>query len=477
MENIVEESKEVEEGKDVLEIEESMLALPSNKDVAPIRETPPEAGTSKAMEMPEVNARKVVKVEKAMNIPELGARKVEEIAEGGASKAVEIPEGGADNVVEILESVASQAVKIPEGGANNVVEIPEISTGKVVDGVVMIDKKRMDATEIPSTTEAPAPIRSLSPSIAQRMCANQVIGTLAAALKELLENSLDAGATSIHLRLKEYGMDEIEVLDNGHGSHTTSKLVKFEDLDSVSTFGFRGEALHSLCQLCNGICITTMHSSSSTAHQLEYDAIGSLISKKPCLGLVGTKVVLQKIFAVLPVRQKVFVTNHKQEYSKALHLIHAYCLVAENVRVRVSHQASSRKKADILIQTQGGDMFENMILVFGSNIVKDLVQVPSLATQPNEKPGTPKFLVKGYVSSCSHGCGRSAPDKQFFFLNGRPCELPKVQKLVNMVYRQYNKKQYPVVVMNVITQASGNVDFNLDPDKRKVVLKGEGHLT
>ena len=93
-----------------------------------------------------------------------------------------------------------------------------------------------------------------------KICSGQVVVTLATAVKELVENSLDAGATNIEVRIKNWGADSLEVIDNGVGvlpqnfaglalKHHTSKLTTFDDLPGVETFGFRGEALSSLCAL------------------------------------------------------------------------------------------------------------------------------------------------------------------------------------------------------------------------------------
>ena len=102
----------------------------------------------------------------------------------------------------------------------------------------------------------------------KRICSGQVIVDLATAVKELVENSLDSGANTIEIRLKEMGAESIEVSDNGSGideenyesvglKHFTSKLTQFTDLESLESFGFRGEALNALCEISEQVSITT----------------------------------------------------------------------------------------------------------------------------------------------------------------------------------------------------------------------------
>ena len=107
-------------------------------------------------------------------------------------------------------------------------------------------------------------IQAIDKAVVHRICSGQVILDLATAVKELLENSLDAGATSIEVRLKDHGAELIEVADNGRGvapadhealtlKYHTSKLATFEDLHDLASFGFRGEALSSLCAVARGV--------------------------------------------------------------------------------------------------------------------------------------------------------------------------------------------------------------------------------
>lgn len=128
-------------------------------------------------------------------------------------------------------------------------------------------------------------IKSIDTESIHRICSSQVIVDLGSALKELVENSLDAGATSIEIKLRNMGADLIEVSDNAKGidpvdydsiaqKHHTSKLRDFEDLEGISSFGFRGEALNALCELSKGFTICTKRAEDSTGKLLKFDKFG-----------------------------------------------------------------------------------------------------------------------------------------------------------------------------------------------------------
>lgn len=95
----------------------------------------------------------------------------------------------------------------------------------------------------------------------------------------------------------------------------------------------------------------------------------------------------------------------------------------------------------------------------GTNVIPDMLQ-----SWP--------FKFEGFISTCAHGQGRSCADRQYYFINGRPCDPSKVSKLVNEVYHSYNRNQYPTVVLNITTQSS-EIDINVTPDKRQLMVANE----
>ncbi|BES91928.1 DNA mismatch repair protein [Nesidiocoris tenuis] len=335
-------------------------------------------------------------------------------------------------------------------------------------------------------------IKAIDKTTVHRICSGQVVLSLAIAVKELVENAIDAGATCVEVKLKEYGSEMIEVCDNGAGVHPdnfegltlkyhTSKLREFSDLVGVETFGFRGEALSSLCALSN-VSISTKHSSQDCGANLTFDHNGHIVKTLPLARQVGTSVSLANIFCTLPVRLKEFQRNIKKEFNKMLQILYAYCLVSTGIRITCVNQTKKGGRS-IVLATQGNiTVKENISCVFGSKQLTGLVELqktlPSPETMEELNIGVEEcsiFELEGLISSCSHGSGRSAPDRQYYFINSRPCDPSKVSKAVNDVYHKYNVHQYPFIFMNIkVTKES--VDVNVTPDKRQIFINQEKAL-
>uniref|UniRef100_A0A2A4JKV4 MutL C-terminal dimerisation domain-containing protein n=1 Tax=Heliothis virescens TaxID=7102 RepID=A0A2A4JKV4_HELVI len=378
-------------------------------------------------------------------------------------------------------------------------------------------------------------IKPIATDTVHKICSGQVVVSLAVAVKELVENSLDAGATTIDIRFKNYGIDLIEVSDNGTGvtednfaaltlKYHTSKLSEYSDLLGVSSFGFRGEALSSLCSLAN-LTITTRHKDCEYATKLEYDHKGNITKQSPCSRQVGTTVTLTNLFSSLPVRQKEFHKNAKREFNKITQLLYAYCLISVGVKITCSNQTSSNSKS-VVVATQGTSSYkDNIASVFGVKQLQTLLEIkPEYVTNikdnifkglsgevqennetadiedieidlsedsndadksdatnsditASQKSQGHKNVIKpieftGFISSCAHGSGRSSTDRQFYYINSRPCEPTKIIKVINEIYRQYNSNQYPFVFLNVDMERTA-VDVNVTPDKRKIFLTKE----
>ncbi|GIY39175.1 mismatch repair endonuclease PMS2 [Caerostris extrusa] len=335
-------------------------------------------------------------------------------------------------------------------------------------------------------------IKPIDRSSVHKICSGQVVLTLAVAVKELVENSIDAGATTIEIKLEDYGSKSIEVSDNGKGvkacdfqsltlKHHTSKIEDFSDVPFVSTFGFRGEALSSLCALSD-LEITTRHSESEVGSTLSFDHNGALIKNIPSHRQIGTTVTIKSIFHTFPVRHKEFLRNLRKKYFKMVQLLTAYCLISVNKRITCSNISVKGKKTIVLSTNNSQCLKDNVISVFGDKQMKSLMEIlqhsPSKAVLdeyflPDSAAETSKtFKLEGFISNSTHGEGRSSSDRQFYFINGRPCDLPKVSKLINEVYHLFNKNQYPFVFLNVILN-EGCADVNVTPDKRQIFIPDE----
>ncbi|XP_020236909.1 DNA mismatch repair protein PMS1 [Cajanus cajan] len=317
-------------------------------------------------------------------------------------------------------------------------------------------------------------IKPISKGIVHRICAGQVILDLSSAVKELVENSLDAGATSIEISLKDFGEQWFQVIDNGCGispnnfkvlalKHHTSKLAEFHDLQSLTTFGFRGEALSSLCALGN-LTVETRTVSEPVATHLTFDNSGVLVAERKTARQIGTTVMVKKLFFNLPVRSKEFSRNIRREYGKLVSLLNAYALIAKGVRF-VCTNTTGKNVRSVVLKTQGsGSLKDNVITVLGMNTFSCLEPV-TLSISDSCK-------VEGFLSKSGQGNGRNLGDRQYFFVNGRPVDMPKVSKLVNELYKSANSKQYPIAVLN-FTVPTRAYDVNVTPDKRKIFFSEE----
>ncbi|KAH8246603.1 hypothetical protein KR038_010113 [Drosophila bunnanda] len=370
-----------------------------------------------------------------------------------------------------------------------------------------------DNSDIPKpTTAASGQIKAIAKETVHKICSGQVVLSLAVAVKELVENSIDAGATLVEIKLKDQGLQGVEVSDNGSGveeanlegmtaKYHTSKIREFVDLLGVETFGFRGEALSSLCALSDMV-IQTRHKSTEVGIKVDLDHEGKFKKRSPCARGVGTTVTLSNLFATLPVRRRDFTRNIKKEFTKMCQILQAYCLVTKGVRILCSNQTPKGVKT-VVLQTHGSqDVLANISAIFGARQTSELVPLKSpfeqgqlseaglradlnasvdaadtttctqFTSEDVERLNQADFQLEGYISSCRHGAGRSSRDRQFFFVNARPCDPKNIAKVMNEMYHRYNVQQQPFIYLNIVTSRS-DVDVNLTPDKRQLLINNE----
>lgn len=265
--------------------------------------------------------------------------------------------------------------------------------------------------------------------------------------------------------------------------HHTSKLVSFEDLAHVATFGFRGEALSSLCTVAHVSLHTATASDAPMGTVLELGHDGSLVSsdrrvarqvRRPApLTQRGTTVTLTHFMEPLPVRRRELEKHIKREYGKAHAMLQAYALIAQGVRwaSSVTH-ADGRRVSQLVVRSSSGPRYlqANVAAIFGARA--------SAALEPFEVDisieGTAARLC-GLLSRPAPGCGRSSGDRQYFYINGRPWDSPKLAQVCNQVYRAYNATQYPCVMANLLIDTQ-TYDVNVSPDKRTLYLHEEAEL-
>ena len=327
---------------------------------------------------------------------------------------------------------------------------------------------------------AALPIRPIAKEHVHRICSGQVVLDLAGAVKELVENALVAGASNVEIRLKDHGAESVEVVDNGSGvnpehyaaltqKYATSKIRAFDDLERLRSFGFRGEALSSLCAMCDSVVITTRTEDQDAGARLTYDRRGEIVSREIAARSRGVTVALRGIFAPLPVRHAEFRRHLKREYGKLLTALQAYALVASGVRFIVSHQGSGKhaQRSAVIHTTGDGGLAGNLASVFGAAAIASTLAVD------RDLPGGVGCALRGFVSRPGRGCGRGAGDRQFFFVNGRPVDLPRFGKILNETFRAYAPSGgFPTAILDFRLPENA-YDINVTPDKRKVLLHDE----
>ncbi|KAK4099648.1 DNA mismatch repair protein MutL [Parathielavia hyrcaniae] len=342
-----------------------------------------------------------------------------------------------------------------------------------------------------------ATIKAIESSTVHQIQSGQVIVDLCSVAKELVENSVDAGATAIEVRFKNQGLNCIEVQDNGSGiaphnyesialKHYTSKLSSYDDLSELQTFGFRGEALSSLCALSRFSVVTCTQQEAPRASRLEFETSGKLKSASVVSGQRGTAVIVENLFHNLPVRRRELERNIKREWGKVINLLNQYACVQTGVKFTVSQQPTKGKRM-ILFSTKGNATTrENIINVFGVKTMSALITmdlkldlIPTAAPLSKGKApadgSTTEISVVGHVSRPAHGEGRQTPDRQMFYVNGRPCGLPQFAKVFNEVYRSYNASQSPFIFADI--QLDTHLyDVNVSPDKRTILLHDQGQM-
>ncbi|KAG8688469.1 hypothetical protein FRC11_005408, partial [Ceratobasidium sp. 423] len=365
-------------------------------------------------------------------------------------------------------------------------------------------------------------IKSIDKESVHRITSGQVVVDLATAVKELVENSLDAGASKV--RFKDQGLTSFEVIDDGTGiekanyaavarKHHTSKISQLSDLLSVQTFGFRGEALASLCALCERVTITTATAEEAPMGTvLQFARSGELEnSSKKVARQRGTTVLVEKLFAPLPVRRRELERMIKRDFSRALQLLQAYALIPSvggiwlgstraprGVRLTASNQTGKGPRQN---QVQSAPLAQpdatvdlvqrlraNVSQVWGPKTLEHFVPLELDFTVPPEKSilkkigkkgeGTSDELqvrVRGLISKFAHMSGRLTSERQFFYLNGRPFEPKQIQKAFNEIYKSFNSTQMPMIIADF--QLPGDTfDINVSPDKRMIMLHNEGGL-
>jgi DNA mismatch repair protein PMS2 len=266
--------------------------------------------------------------------------------------------------------------------------------------------------------------------------------------------------------------------------HHTSKLSTYNDLESLQTFGFRGEALSSLCALSTFHIVTAREEDAPKGTRLDFEISGKLRGTQVTASQKGTTAIVEKLFNNLPVRRRELEKNIKREYGKVLGLLHAYACISTGVKFRVHNQMPKAKSSQVFHTNANLTTKENIANVYGAKTLTALIPLDlELEFEPsrtqrlsaNEDRSGRKIVVKGHISRPVFGEGRQTPDRQMFFVNTRPCGLPQIVKAFNEVYKSFNVSQSPFIFADFKMDTNA-YDVNVSPDKRTIALHDAGPL-
>ncbi len=313
-----------------------------------------------------------------------------------------------------------------------------------------------------------APVRVLPEDVSNKIAAGEVVERPASVVKELVENALDAHATRIVVRLVGAGRRLIEVVDNGHGMseqnallaierHATSKIRKADDLESVLSMGFRGEALPSIAAVSQ-FELVTRRAKDDHATRIRVD--GGILRDVGQVGApAGTRVTVNRLYFNTPVRAK-FLKGVTTELSHAIDAVQRHALAREGVGFQLYH--NEKLLFDV---PQSASVRERIVMVWSMAFVRGLVPLDA------ERGG---FRFRGYIGL--PGLTRSARSHQLFYLNQRPIVNRSLQYGFQDAYRGLvTVGRYPVGVVLLETHPR-LVDVNIHPSKREVRFRDERAL-
>ncbi|RUS90912.1 hypothetical protein EGW08_001309 [Elysia chlorotica] len=320
--------------------------------------------------------------------------------------------------------------------------------------------------------EAPV-IKRLDEVVVNRIAAGEVIQRPANALKEMMENSLDAGATNIQVTVKQGGLKMLQIQDNGCGIRkedmeivcerfTTSKLRQFEDLNSISTYGFRGEALASISHVAH-VTITTRTASSKCAFRGLYSDGKLKEPVKPCAGNVGTQICAEDLFYNVATRRKAL-RSPAEEHAKVVDVVSKYSI--HNCKVGFTLKKQGEGMADVRTPPDS-TYVDNIRAIYGVSVSRELLEV-------EHEDNSLGFKMKGLVTNANYSVKKSI---FLLFINHRLVDSASLRKALETVYQAYLPKgTHPFVYMSLEISPQ-NIDVNVHPTKHEVHFLHEDAIT
>lgn len=276
----------------------------------------------------------------------------------------------------------------------------------------------------------PNEIKKLDLEVVNRIAAGEIIQRPCNALKEMIENSLDAKSSLIQISVKAGGLKLLQIQDNGTGIRkddmpivaerfTTSKLEKFEDLNGISTFGFRGEALASISHVAH-LTIQTKTRSEKCAYKASYEDGKFKSAPKPCAGNQGTTITVEDLFYNMPQRKQAL-KSPAEEFTKVSEVVSKYAVHNAHVGFTLKKVGESSFAIKTPVKSTTN---ENIKIIYGNQIAKDLLPLEL-------DDSVHRFKVNGFITSLNY---QSKGRTNLLFINHRLVESMLLKAAIDSVY-------------------------------------------
>lgn len=308
-------------------------------------------------------------------------------------------------------------------------------------------------------------IKRLDETVVNRIAAGEVIQRPVNGIKEMVENCLDAGSTQIQVTVREGGLKFIQITDNGCGiaqddmaivceRFTTSKLSDFNELRSISTYGFRGEALSSISHIAH-VAITTRTAEAKCAYRGEYVDGRLKAPVKPCAGNLGTTITVEDLFYNTPLRRRTLKSG-REEYAKIVDVLGKYAL--HNCQVGFTVRKGDESGQPDVKSAPQSDHIDVLRSIYGPSVAREVIPF-------SHDDNSLHFKSKGLISN-----GNYSSKKMHFilFINHRLVGCSNLRKALESVYESFLLKgNHPFVYLS-LEIAPQNVDVNVHPTKHEV---------
>ena len=305
-----------------------------------------------------------------------------------------------------------------------------------------------------------AKIKVMSENLANKIAAGEVVEKCASVVKELVENSIDAGSDTIKIELKEGGLREIKIIDNGSGMehddavlsfqrHATSKLTREDDLFFINTLGFRGEALPSIASVSEVDLITCASKVGTHIHIKG----GKLIIDEPSDARKGTIITISNLFFNTPARLK-YLKSEQYELSNTVSFIEKLAFSYPEIKFELTNNGKT------LVKTSGSNNLHKVIHeIYGLNVSSNMLYV---------KGATDDYEMEGYI--CKPEILKSNRNHMITIVNGRIVKNFDLNRAINDAYYTYKPDiKYPIVVLKFETDPT-LIDVNIHPTKQDIKL-------